>query len=34
VSVIGDLCFTRVSGRGVDGYRDALEAIRQELAGR
>ena len=34
VSVIGDLCFTRVAGRGVDGYRDALEAIRQELAGR
>jgi 3-dehydroquinate dehydratase-2 len=33
VSVIGDLCFTRVAGRGVDGYRDALEAIGQELAG-
>ena len=31
VSVIGELCFTTVSGRGVDGYRDALEAIKTEL---
>ena len=33
VSVIGDLCFTRVSGKGVDGYRDALQAIKRELGG-
>ncbi len=32
VSVIRDLCFTRVSGKGVDGYRDALEAVKRELA--
>ena len=31
VSVVRDLCFTRVSGRGVDGYRTALEAIKSEL---
>jgi 3-dehydroquinate dehydratase-2 len=33
VSVIGDLCFTTVSGKGADGYRDALAAIKRELAG-
>ncbi len=32
-SVIRDICFTRVAGRGVDGYRDALKAVRQELGG-
>ncbi len=32
VSVIGDLCLRRVSGRGVDGYREALESLRGELA--
>ena len=32
-SVIGELCFARVSGKGVDGYREALEAVRQELGG-
>ena len=31
VSVIRDLCFTTVSGKGADGYRDALEAIKREL---
>jgi 3-dehydroquinate dehydratase II len=32
ISVIGDLCIERVSGRGPDGYRDALERLRVELA--
>jgi 3-dehydroquinate dehydratase-2 len=32
VSVIRDLCFTTVAGKGVDGYRDALAAIKTELA--
>ena len=31
-SVIADLCVARVQGRGVDGYRDALEALRKVLA--
>lgn len=31
VSVIGELCFATVSGRGPDGYRDALELLREEL---
>ena len=31
VSVIGDLCFTTISGRGADGYRDALVAVRERL---
>jgi 3-dehydroquinate dehydratase-2 len=31
VSVIGDLCFATVSGRGPDGYREALELLRDEL---
>ena len=31
VSVIADLCFATVSGRGPDGYRDALERLRDEL---
>jgi 3-dehydroquinate dehydratase II len=31
VSVIGDLCFATISGRGPDGYRDALEQLRAEL---
>jgi 3-dehydroquinate dehydratase II len=31
-SVITDLCLTRVSGKGPDGYRDALERLREELA--
>jgi len=31
VSVIGDLCFATISGRGPDGYRDALAQLRAEL---
>jgi 3-dehydroquinate dehydratase-2 len=30
-SVITDLCIGRVSGRGADGYREALELLREEL---
>lgn len=33
VSVIGDLCFTTISGRGPDGYRDALVALGEHLRG-
>ena len=32
-SVISDLCIARVSGRGADGYRDALSRLREELVG-
>jgi 3-dehydroquinate dehydratase-2 len=32
VSVIADLCFATVSGRGPEGYREALERVRDELA--
>jgi 3-dehydroquinate dehydratase-2 len=31
VSVLGELCFATISGRGPDGYRDALELLREEL---
>jgi 3-dehydroquinate dehydratase-2 len=31
VSVIADLCFATISGRGPDGYREALELVREEL---
>jgi 3-dehydroquinate dehydratase-2 len=31
-SVIRELCFATVSGRGPLGYRDALELLREELA--
>jgi 3-dehydroquinate dehydratase II len=31
VSVIGELCFATISGRGPDGYREALERLRAEL---
>lgn len=31
VSVIADLCIATVAGRGVDGYRDALVRLRDEL---
>ncbi len=34
VSVIGDLCLATISGRGPDGYDDALERLREELGGR
>ncbi len=30
-SVIGDLCVGRVQGKGVDGYREALELLHAEL---
>jgi 3-dehydroquinate dehydratase-2 len=32
VSVIRELCFATVSGRGPDGYRDALVLLREHLA--
>jgi 3-dehydroquinate dehydratase-2 len=32
VSVIRDLCAGRVQGKGIDGYREALELLRGELA--
>ncbi len=31
VSVIRELCFETISGRGPDGYREALERLRDEL---
>jgi 3-dehydroquinate dehydratase II len=31
-SVIRELCFGRVAGKGVDGYREALELMRAELS--
>jgi 3-dehydroquinate dehydratase-2 len=31
-SVIRDLCFAAVSGRGPDGYREALRLLREQLA--
>jgi 3-dehydroquinate dehydratase-2 len=31
-SVIGDLCIASVAGRGVEGYREALERMRAELS--
>ena len=30
-SVISDLCVVRISGKGIDGYRDALAVLAQEL---
>jgi len=33
VSVIRDLCAGTVQGKGVDGYREALEILKGELAG-
>jgi 3-dehydroquinate dehydratase-2 len=32
-SVIRELCVGDVQGKGVDGYREALEIIRDSLAG-
>jgi 3-dehydroquinate dehydratase II len=32
VSVIEDLCFASVRGRGPDGYREGLELMRERLA--
>jgi 3-dehydroquinate dehydratase II len=31
VSVVRDLCFHTVSGQGVDGYREALNRLKEEL---
>jgi len=31
LSVIRDLCVGRVQGKGVDGYRDALEMLKENL---
>src|SRR5919106_1809063 len=31
VSVIRDLCFATISGQGVDGYREALTRLKEEL---
>jgi 3-dehydroquinate dehydratase-2 len=31
-SVIGELCLARIAGKGPDGYREALERLRGELA--
>lgn len=31
VSVIGSLCVATVSGKGAEGYREALQVIREEL---
>lgn len=33
-SVIADLCVGRVQGKGVDGYREALELLKAELGRR
>ena len=33
VSVIGELCFATISGRGPDGYGEALRLLRAELEG-
>jgi 3-dehydroquinate dehydratase II len=33
VSVIAELCIARVAGKGVDGYREALEWLRKEFSG-
>jgi 3-dehydroquinate dehydratase II len=32
LSVIGDLCLARVWGKGLDGYREGLERLREALA--
>ncbi|MGI8863020.1 MAG: type II 3-dehydroquinate dehydratase [Solirubrobacteraceae bacterium] len=32
-SVIAELCIARIAGNGPDGYQDALEALKTELAG-
>jgi 3-dehydroquinate dehydratase-2 len=31
-SVIAELCLARVAGKGPDGYREALQRLREELA--
>ena len=32
ISVISDLCLETISGKGADGYRDALDRLRRELS--
>ena len=32
-SVISEICLARVAGRGPEGYREALELLKRELAG-
>jgi 3-dehydroquinate dehydratase-2 len=32
VSVIGELCLARVAGKGAEGYREALELLKEELS--
>ena len=32
-SVISDLCLTTISGKGAQGYREALERLKRELEG-
>jgi 3-dehydroquinate dehydratase II len=34
VSVIEDLCVTSISGKGIEGYREALARLHDELNGR
>lgn len=33
ISVVRELCVATISGRGADGYRDALKRLKEELAG-
>ena len=33
VSVLDGLCVAKISGRGVDGYREALEVLQREMKG-
>ena len=33
LSVVRELCFATVSGQGVDGYRTALQRVKEELDG-
>jgi 3-dehydroquinate dehydratase-2 len=33
LSVVGDLCLATVSGQGIQGYRAALERLKEELDG-
>ena len=32
ISVVRELCVATISGRGADGYRDALKRLKEELA--
>jgi 3-dehydroquinate dehydratase II len=34
VSVVEDLCLTSVAGKGIEGYREALARLHDELSGR